>query len=75
MACKLYYKSGRCSYALGTFRNRQKAEEFWYFIHEALMDKIGQVEPIYVETRKGKEKINAKDTERNCRRNDRKNDS
>lgn len=50
MACKLYYKYGPCTFQLGTFRNRKKAEEFWYFIREALMDKLGSgLEPIYVE--------------------------
>lgn len=54
MACKLYYKHGKSTFQLGTFRNRQKAEEFWYFIHERLYDKLGHVEPIYVETGKGR---------------------
>ena len=56
MACKLYYQHCGISFLLGTFRNRQKAEEFWYFIHERLTDKLGYVEPIYVETTKGRAK-------------------
>ena len=56
MACKLYYTSGRASFQLGTFRNRQKAEQFWNFIKEALTDKLGLVEPVYVETGKGRRK-------------------
>lgn len=54
MACRLYYTSGGASFQLGTFRNRAKAEEFWYFIREALTDKLGHVEPVYVETGKGR---------------------
>ena len=56
MACKLYYTSGGASFQLGTFRNRQKAEQFWNFIKEALTDKLGLVEPVYVETGKGRRK-------------------
>lgn len=57
MACKLYYKYGAASYHLGTFRNREKAEFFWTAIRTMLEDKLGMdLEPIYVETGKGKKK-------------------
>jgi len=57
MACKLYYKHGQGSCLIGTFRNRQKAEEFWKAIYPSLVMKISSyIEPIYVETGKGKGK-------------------
>lgn len=57
MACKLYYKHGKGSCYVGTFRNRQKAEDFWKSVKNALAAKVGSsIEPIYVETGKGKGK-------------------
>ena len=57
MACKLYYKYGSNSYQLGTFRNREKAENFWTAVKELLEAKLGTgLEPIYVETGKGRGK-------------------
>lgn len=53
--CNLYYKYGRSEYRLGTFRNRQKAEEFWNAIQPMLEAKLGtDLKPIYVETGKGR---------------------
>ena len=57
MACKLYYKYDTASYQLGTFRNREKAECFWSAVKELLETKLGTgLEPIYVETGKGRGK-------------------
>lgn len=57
MACKLYCKHGQESSYVGTFRNREKAEDFWNSVKLALAAKVGSsVEPIYVETGKGKGK-------------------
>ena len=57
MACKLFYQYGAVSYPLGTFRSREKAEEFWTAIKPQLEDKLGnQLKPIYVETGKGRGK-------------------
>lgn len=57
MACKLYYTYGQESCLIGTFRNREKAEDFWKSVKLALAAKVGSsVEPIYVETGKGKGK-------------------
>lgn len=52
MACKLYYKYGSADYQIGTFRNRQKAEQFWIAIKPMLEAKLGtDLTPIYVETK------------------------
>lgn len=57
MACKLYYTYGQESCLIGTFRNREKAEDFWKSVKTALAAKVGgRIEPIYVETGKGKGK-------------------
>lgn len=55
MACKLYYKCNGADYQVGTFQNRKKAEAFWNLVKGRLIDRHGaDVEPIYVETGKGR---------------------
>lgn len=57
MACKLYCKYDQGSSYVGSFRNREKAEDFWKSVKTALAAKVGgRIEPIYVETGKGKGK-------------------
>ena len=56
MACKLFYKHGSLTFKLGSFRNREKAEEYWNYVKELLRDRLGEVTPVYVETGKGKGK-------------------
>ena len=57
MACKLYCKHRTGNEPIGTFSNRQKAEEFWNAIWWNLATRYGStIEPIYVETGKGKQK-------------------
>jgi len=57
MACKLYLKLGQDSYYIGTFRNKKKAQTFYKATEAMLKGKMGKgIEPIYVETGKGKGK-------------------
>lgn len=53
-ACKLYIRSGNQDWCLGSFPNREKAEEHWHFIYNDLINRYGtDITPIYVETGKG----------------------
>ena len=56
MATKLYVTTGECCIELGTFRNRQKAEEFWKAVRYPMTEKLGHIKPVYVETRRGRAK-------------------
>lgn len=56
MACNLYYRHSCCTFKVGTFQSREKAEQHWNCIKDTLKDRLGEVTPVYVEKGKGKGK-------------------
>ena len=55
MSCKIFIQREDGPIQVGTFQNRQKAEDYWKRSRDIYRDKHGYMpEPIYVETGKGK---------------------
>ena len=51
MSCQLYYRHDGQMYKIGTFFNRKAAERFWKSVGVSLYNKLGRVEPVYIETK------------------------